>query len=183
MHFYPPIQPSLLTMLLYILRLWTATFICSEWIVQYLHHLTVSYVKTKLHASSLLCCRVSTPSLLLPPNTIDLTRVHCNSCLVCISHTFSCKVCVWGEQRISIFPHKVGWWGSSDALLDHFGITFIGFNQISRGLRYSFSTEVRILILSSQHVMQNKMFSFKAPFPSYTTYLRMLPTVVLIYDN
>lgn len=66
-----------------------------HWTVQYLLHLTVPSVKIKLRASSLLCCGAFTPSLFLPPNTVDLTRVHCRSRLVQISHTFSWKICMW----------------------------------------------------------------------------------------
>lgn len=126
MHFYPPIQPSLLTKLLNLLRFLTATFICAMWIVQNLLHLTVSSVKTKLHASSFLCCRVLTPSLLLPLNSMDLTRVHCSSYLVQISHTFSCKVCgVWeGTTNTHISPKC----RMIMHFLDRFGMTSLGFN-------------------------------------------------------
>lgn len=78
-HFYPPVQPSLLVMLQNLPIFWTATFICTERIVQYLLHPTVT-LKTKLHGSSLLCCRVFTSSLLLPPNT--WTSPECTAALI-----------------------------------------------------------------------------------------------------
>lgn len=68
-----PSCPTFLSCLIAkLLSLWTAPFVCTEWVLQCLLHKINSCVKTKLHANSWIFCRVFTPALPLPFSTVVL---------------------------------------------------------------------------------------------------------------
>lgn len=68
-----PSCPTFLSCLIAkLLSLWTAPFVCTEWVLQCLLHKINSFIKTELHANSSIFCRVFTPALPLPFSTVVL---------------------------------------------------------------------------------------------------------------